>query len=579
MKLFQAYLLLLLFISLTTPPALAKHAKPGCIDMCGNVIIPYPFGIGTGCSINPWYMVDCKNSTPYLSVLKQLEVLQVDLEYQTVTVNTPTMISYCQNPVRNSSHTMSIDLGGSPFWFSKSHNKFVFEGYGVAVMMMDGGSMVTGCSTASLNVSDSDRKKCFGNGCCQTAIPHYLKSYSINITSLEEEEGGCGSAFLVDKTSYDQGRLSDSLIVRRSASFIPISLLWTLTDSDQVTCCNSDDTESSERRERRQVDMFNGNPVYTWRCNSYYERSLNPYLIDGCKKEYANPNYAKPGCKQMCGNIRIPYPFGIGANCSINPWYIIDCNSSKPHLRALNHLEVLGVNLESQILNVSMQKISYCQNTGEIRGLDLRSSPFWFSELHNKFVFEGCACSTTCRSVTHSDRNTCFGSGCCQTPIPNSLKSFSINITGLDGGDGACRSAFLVEDETLYEKAMFSDPLFFKNSSVIPIALKWTLTASDQVTCCYNQPPQRDIMDMINGSTMEAWRCYDQWSSDGNPYLIDGCFGGQGGDHAEECKRCEDSGGYCQRARMYDIDGSEVSQTFTCHHYNKTSLGLILVEI
>ncbi|XP_035846669.1 wall-associated receptor kinase 4 isoform X1 [Helianthus annuus] len=188
------------------------------------------------------------------------------------------------------------------------------------------------------------------------------------------------------------------------------------------------------------------------------------------------------------------------------------------------------------------------------------------------------ACSTTCRSVTHSDRNTCFGSGCCQTPIPNSLKSFSINITGLDGGDGACRSAFLVEDETLYEKAMFSDPLFFKNSSVIPIALKWTLTASDQVTCCYNQPPQRDIMDMINGSTMEAWRCYDQWSSDGNPYLIDGCFGGQG-DHAEECKRCEDSGGYCQRARMYDIDGSEVSQTFTCHHYNKTSLGLILVEI
>ncbi|KAJ0575922.1 putative wall-associated receptor kinase [Helianthus annuus] len=251
----------------------------------------------------------------------------------------------------------------------------------------------------------------------------------------------------------------------------------------------------------------------------------------------ANPHYAKPGCNHMCGNIRIPYPFGIGASCSINPWYIIDCNFSKPHLRALNHLEVLGVNLKSQILNVSMQKISYCQNTGEIRGLDLRSSPFWFSELHNKFVFEGCgtaamhmdngsvltACSMTCRNVTHSDRNTCFGSGCCQTPIPNSLKSFSINITNLDGGDGACRSAFLVEDETLFEEAMFSDPLFFKNSSLIPIALKWTLTASDQVTCCYNLPPRTYIMDMLNGSTMEAWRC-TLWS-DGNPYLTNGCFG------------------------------------------------------
>ncbi|KAM0021272.1 putative wall-associated receptor kinase, galacturonan-binding domain-containing protein [Helianthus debilis subsp. tardiflorus] len=388
MKLFQAYLLLLLFISLTSPPALAKYAKPGCIDMCGNVIIPYPFGIGARCSINPWYMVDCKNSTPYLSVFKQLEVLQVDLQYQTVTVNTPTMISYCQNPVGNSSHTMSIDLSGSPFWFSKSHNKFVFEGYGVAVLKMDGGSMVTGCSTASLNVSDSDRNNCFGNGCCHTAIPHYLKSYSINITSLEEEYGGCVSAFLVDKTSYDQGRLSNSLIVRRNASFIPISLLWTLTDSDPVTCCNSDGIEGRERRERRRVDIFDGTPVDTWTCNSFYERSLNPYLIDGCKEEHAKRNYAKPGCNDMCGNIRIPYPFGIGAKCSINPWYIIDCNSSKPYLRALNHLEVLGVNLKSQMLNVSMQKTSYCQNTGEIRGLDLRSSPFWFSESHNKFVFE-----------------------------------------------------------------------------------------------------------------------------------------------------------------------------------------------
>ncbi|KAM0038312.1 putative wall-associated receptor kinase, galacturonan-binding domain-containing protein [Helianthus debilis subsp. tardiflorus] len=127
MKLFQlAYLLLLFSLLLTaTPPALAIYAKTGCSDRCGNVIIPYPFGIGAGCAINSWYMVDCKNLTPYLSVLNNhLELLRVDLRDQTVTVSMP-RISYCQKPFVNSSHTVSIDLGRSPFLFSKSHNKFV----------------------------------------------------------------------------------------------------------------------------------------------------------------------------------------------------------------------------------------------------------------------------------------------------------------------------------------------------------------------------------------------------------------------------------------------------------------------
>ncbi|KAL9995449.1 putative wall-associated receptor kinase [Helianthus debilis subsp. tardiflorus] len=249
MKLFQAYLHLLFFISLTTPPppAIAKYAKTGCKSRCGNVRIPYPFGIGVNCSLSQWYTVDCKNSKPYLPALNHLEVLGVSLSNPTVIVNTP-RITDCLNPTLTSSEIMGVDLGGSPFMFSKTHNKFVSEGCGIAIMMVDDGSVVTGCSTACLNITVRDRNNCFGNGCCQTAIPHHLKSYSINITGLEEEDGGCGSAFLVDETSYDQGRFS----VRNYTSFIPISLLWILTDSFQVTCCDN------ETPRKRLVDMFDG---------------------------------------------------------------------------------------------------------------------------------------------------------------------------------------------------------------------------------------------------------------------------------------------------------------------------------
>ncbi|KAJ0659726.1 putative wall-associated receptor kinase, galacturonan-binding domain-containing protein [Helianthus annuus] len=306
MKCFQAYLPILLFLLLTaTPAAIANYAKPGCNDTCGNVTIPFPFGIGAECSVNQWYIIECTNSIPYLSALNRLEVLNVSLSYLTVTVGTP-RITDCQNPVRNSSEIMGVDLDGTPFFFSKIKNKFVFKGCGIAAMHMDNGSVVAACSTACHGVTGSDSNNCFGIGCCQTTIPHYLKSYNINITGLEEEDGGCtGSAFLVDDTSYDEGRFSDSFIGRNNNSLVPISLLWTLADSDQFTCCDN------RTRERNKVELSNGTLVETWRC--YRLRSLedSPYLIDGCPRIDPESTESKEcrWCMETGGRCKYDYTY------------------------------------------------------------------------------------------------------------------------------------------------------------------------------------------------------------------------------------------------------------------------------
>ncbi|KAF5765440.1 putative wall-associated receptor kinase, galacturonan-binding domain-containing protein [Helianthus annuus] len=200
--------------------------------MCGNVIIPYPFRIGGDCSVNQWYIIDCNSSKPYLSAFGQLEVLDVNTMNQTVTVNAPT-ISACQNSIWNISQAMSIDLGRSPFMFSKSHNKFVFEGCGNAVMMDPGCKVLTGCSTKCNTDTLSQRKSCFGISCCQSTITYYLKSYNINITRLARDERACRSAFLVDEASYVEGRFSKDY-----NSYVPLSLLWTLSERDilNVSC-------------------------------------------------------------------------------------------------------------------------------------------------------------------------------------------------------------------------------------------------------------------------------------------------------------------------------------------------------
>ncbi|KAL9995444.1 putative protein kinase RLK-Pelle-WAK family [Helianthus debilis subsp. tardiflorus] len=275
MKLFHPHPYLLIFLSITSV-SVSKFAKTGCNDTCGNnVTIPYPFGIGTDCSANQWYIVECKSSTPYLSALNHLEFLGVDLNNQTVIVSTP-RISDCQNPVQKMSQIMSIDLHGSPFLFCSYNNRFLFNGCGNAVMM-ENGSVLTGCSTSCLNETVSERNNdCFGISCCQTTIPHFIESYSINVTGLGRD-GGCGYAFLVDVNSYLKGSFSIQSVAANDA-LIPMSLMWTLPHNTTLNCC-----QGAADHMNVELDMGNSTFVESQRCSRHIGYKGNPYLFDGCE--------------------------------------------------------------------------------------------------------------------------------------------------------------------------------------------------------------------------------------------------------------------------------------------------------
>ncbi|MFS8009208.1 putative wall-associated receptor kinase, galacturonan-binding domain-containing protein [Helianthus anomalus] len=282
MKQFQVFQILILILITTSSTEDLDYAKEGCNDTCGDVRIPYPFGIGANCSVNKWYVVECNSSTPYLSAFNNIEVLGVGLEKQTVTVNV-SVTSSCPT----SNLIPSINLGESPFVFSRLHNTLTVEGCGHAVIL-DEGKVITGCSTTCTNDTTSERDHCFGLSCCQNTIPYNLKSYSVDLTGLKRlgEDGACGYAFLgnmewLDGVFEDNKQLRTSFrkAKTRNTSFIPITLVWFLTNIDfhEIPNC-------WERQGRAPVlDLGNGRYIPSRKCSCGIGRVGNPYLHYQCQ--------------------------------------------------------------------------------------------------------------------------------------------------------------------------------------------------------------------------------------------------------------------------------------------------------
>lgn len=453
-------LYLFLLISLTIRLIKARYyAKPRCNNTCGGVTISFPFGIGSNCAANEWYTIDCNSDTPYLSALNNVEVLSISS--RTVTVNFSAISVDCENPDHDS--VLLTSHGKSPFLFA-TNNSLVFSGCGNAAIV-ENGTIITGCSTACRK--DTDTKNCRGIGCCLTAIPHDLESFSINLrgSEMNDGKGTCGSAFLVDLDSVSSYiyEYRDFFTFNDGYNlFVPITLSWNQTFNVDSTRCN-----------------------------------------------------------ETCGEVPIPYPFGIERSCSMSDWFNVNCSSSKPYLSAFNNLEVLGVSSENETVTVNVPIISSCGHPLQNNDLVLSSSPFRFSKSDNMFVAEGCGsavmmvngtivagCSTICDNDTVSDRNNCFGVGCCQTTIPRDLESFVMDLTGFGSlnGNETCASAFLVDRKS------FMDGIFSGQS--VPITLVWPDIDSSFCRQCFRQGWSCTTLYDYDGQVMgSSCQPYDEGSN------------------------------------------------------------------
>ncbi|KAI3903063.1 hypothetical protein MKW92_012120 [Papaver armeniacum] len=272
----------------------------------------------------------------------------------------------------------------------------------------------------------------------------------------------------------------------------------------------------------------------------------------------------KPGCQEKCGNISIPYPFGVTAGgkdegaggCSINGFgygYNVNCNTSYDPPRPFVGTGIFEiVSISETEIRLKNEPSALCYNTSGVvvlnqasRFWDLSSRPFTFSNTKNRFFVVGCSsggfiqvydeqdqvtetshCVSNCNTREQVKEGLCNGNGCCQSAISRGIK---ISSTGVVRNNtylsfNPCSYAFLGD----YEQFNFDASYLLDDQSKIrdiPLVLDWVLgnkTCEEAIKDSATYACQENTYCQ-NSDNSPGYRCTCLEGYKGNPYLKPGC--------------------------------------------------------
>jgi len=283
-------LMMLLLVAAVTGATANPDVRDGCQERCGDVIVPYPFGIGEQrCAMNENFFLDC-NSTDdgHLELWfgESMPARNISLLNGTVTVGIFTSFDcYDKSGRKSMLFNQFISLGSGPFTISDSRNVFTTVGCDTTAMVTnEEATFGSAClSLCTRNVTMSKNNSCSGSGCCQTSIPKGLNSLKILIDSLHNhkdvfEFNPCGFAFLEDIDSLD---LSDWPLSRTPTDLEASNVVieWV---AQTETCENAQGNKSSYACGINTNCYYSDNGQgYRCACNEGFEG--NPYLEKGCQ--------------------------------------------------------------------------------------------------------------------------------------------------------------------------------------------------------------------------------------------------------------------------------------------------------
>ncbi|XP_004295468.1 PREDICTED: wall-associated receptor kinase 2-like [Fragaria vesca subsp. vesca] len=278
------------------------QALPGCSGHCGNLTVPYPFGIGDGCYLEPRFNLTCNESTQPPTLLwgegiitTNISVLEGEMQILAYIANDCYDQQGYQTEAMRNSPLLWVN---PPFTISGTRNRFVAVGYDTYAIFTgyrhypnDHSRYVAGCMSISDSLDNTTtaagNELCSGIGCCTTSVPNGLKNRTIELNSYYNHTyvwnfNPCSYAFIVEEgkftfnptTSFQQ--LDDT-------EMLPMILDWEIADGSCAQAQKRPDYACKAHSEcvNRTIDINTKPTGYYCKCKQGYEG--NPYLPDGCQ--------------------------------------------------------------------------------------------------------------------------------------------------------------------------------------------------------------------------------------------------------------------------------------------------------
>ncbi|KAL6013059.1 hypothetical protein ACLOJK_003549 [Asimina triloba] len=323
--------------SSSSPSSLPSSlALPDCPDKCGNVTVPYPFGIREGCyrsSSNQTFLMTCNDTFQppklFIGTTDDIDVLNFSSLETVVVSNIAALACYDDRSTTagrahfSKKHTSVLATSAyvtesaqsrlpttSPFVFSDSQNRFTVlgcntwaaiansdfgrrcESYCNREEMMNMQQQVVNESWCSSGI---DNCQATIPGFCQITIPKGLKEYDLQIPTRPIYPGNtssfapCSFSFLVDKDYYRPIaaaiNFSDPEFAEKARTF-PRVLDWAV-GTQPCEEARQDSANFACRGNSTCTDSTNG-PGY--RCSCLQGFDGNPYLPQGCRGPSTSTN-------------------------------------------------------------------------------------------------------------------------------------------------------------------------------------------------------------------------------------------------------------------------------------------------
>lgn len=271
-------------------------------------------------------------------------------------------------------------------------------------------------------------------------------------------------------------------------------------------------------------------------------------------------------CLRRCGDIEIPYPFGVGSGCHLETgdWtFVLSCNRTDDgRYRVYNYqIEVLDMSVRRGQLRIYSVINPWCYN-GTTRAMnnqsnwwyDMSITNFRINDAQNRFTVIGCnslayiralnatadqqymtGCMAMCPGVGRLENHSCAGVGCCQTAIPGGLNAYQISFeekfnTSDIVNFSPCSYAVLVEAAAFEFRTTYvtTDEFMVANNRQVPVVLDWAIPNKTCEEAKRNASAYACVSsnsECVNSKYGRGYLCNCSAGYDGNPYLLNGCQG------------------------------------------------------